>query len=565
MFLSETGQSLFEVLLALAIFTIAVTTIAHLFLGSHYSAIHSLEKTQAILLAKEGIEAVRSIRDANFENITTTTNAGIVLVDNKWTLQNAPDKIDKFTRRIDIGEVDTGIWQVTSTVTWISPTGRQFAVSLSEYLTSWRLPTPTAGLIGWWQMEDFNGTLVLDSSDQGNHGIFYGGNNGTLNGPTWTTSTSKIGAALSFDGTDDYVSIPDSPSLSPTSAITISAWVILNATGTNWQPISFKEGPEGRAWWLGFFPGNPARIHWSNGGLSTWDLSCDIPSALNTWRHIVATYQSGGIGRKIFVDGTLICSDTATGNLLDTSGNVYIGGGGWQPINGAIDEVRIYNRALSAEEIGAIYNQGLGSQAAIRDGLVGEWRFDEATGTIAYDTSQWVNGKVGNWALSFDGFDDYVDTLTPNPGAGAFSVCAWIKSPTKSGRIIAQDETNSPGGWALSLGDPGTLNDVRFYYRGAGTVNLDAMGLNLTDGNWHFLCGVRDPSIGKREIYHNGSLVASLTGDTFSTSSAEKIIIGGESSSSTDYPISQIRAIIDEVRIYNRALSQTEIRFLYGR
>ncbi len=168
-------------------------------------------------------------------------------------------------------------------------------------------------------------------------------------GPTWVAG--KFGKGLSFDGVDDHVSAPDSPSLSPTSGITIAAWVKLNTAGSNWQPISFKEGPEGRAWWFGFFPGRADRIHWSNGGLSIWDLSCDIPSALNTWRYIVVTYESGGIGRKMFVNGALICSDISTGNLLDTSGTLYIGGGGWQPINGIIDDVMIFSRALTPDEI----------------------------------------------------------------------------------------------------------------------------------------------------------------------------------------------------------------------
>jgi hypothetical protein len=208
------------------------------------------------------------------------------------------------------------------------------------------------------------------------------------------------------------------------------------------------------------------------------------------------------------------------------------------------------------------------------DGLVLSFHFNEGSGTVAYDSSgngnngnlvngpTWVDGKFGK-ALSFDGVDDYVDTPTPNPGSGAFTVCAWIKSPTHGGRIIAQDETNTLGGWALSLGDPGTLNDVRFYYRGATTVILDAVGLGLTDGSWHFLCGVRDPSAGTRKIYHNGVNVASLTGDTYTANPAQKVIIGGESSTSTEYPLVQFGGIIDEVRIYNRALSDAEIQALY--
>ncbi|MEM5815124.1 MAG: DUF2341 domain-containing protein [Candidatus Aenigmatarchaeota archaeon] len=208
-------------------------------------------------------------------------------------------------------------------------------------------------------------------------------------------------------------------------------------------------------------------------------------------------------------------------------------------------------------------------------GLIASWHFNEGNGTIALDSSgnnnngnlvngpTWVDGKFGK-ALSFDGVNDYVDTPTPNPGGGSFTVCAWIKNPTDAGRIVAQDETNPSGGWALSLGDPGTLNDVRFYYRGASVVILDAKGLGLTDGAWHFICGVRDPTAGTRKIYHNGVIVAQITsGDTYTANPAQKVIIGGESSASAEYPGVLIGAIIDEVKIYNRALSDSEIQALY--
>ncbi len=196
---------------------------------------------------------------------------------------------------------------------------------------------------GYWKFDEGSGSTAMDSN----------GNNGQLGPacpdcPVWQPSGNcKHGQCLLLDGNNDFITATDTPSLSPSSAITIEVWVKLNAAGGYWQPISFKEGPEGRAWWYGFFPGRADRIHWSNGGLSIWDLSCDIPSALNTWRHIVVTYQSGGVGRKMYVDGALVCSDTATGNLVDASGNLYIGGGGWQPINGNMDEVRILNVARS--------------------------------------------------------------------------------------------------------------------------------------------------------------------------------------------------------------------------
>jgi hypothetical protein len=139
----ESGQSLFEVLLALAVFAMAIAAIAHLFLGAHYSTAYSVEKSQAVLLAKEGIEAVRSIRDADFENIAAKTNIGIELVANKWqfTGDELPDVTEKFTRAINIivGPLYAEAWQVESIVTWTSVTGNTAEVSFIEYLAPWRL------------------------------------------------------------------------------------------------------------------------------------------------------------------------------------------------------------------------------------------------------------------------------------------------------------------------------------------------------------------------------------------------------------------------------------------
>jgi len=102
---------------------------------------------------------------------------------------------------------------------------------------------------------------------------------------------------------------------------------------------------------FGIFPGRADELHWSNGGLSIWNVDCVIPSALNTWRHIVATYQNG-VGRRVYVDGNLICSDAASGTLVTSNAPVIIGGGEKE----LMDDFKIYNRALSLTEIQAEYS-----------------------------------------------------------------------------------------------------------------------------------------------------------------------------------------------------------------
>jgi len=132
------GQSLIEILLAITIFITGVAAVSSLFLSSHISSSQSAERAQAIFLAKEGIEAVRAIRDFNFENLTNGAY-GIELVGGKWqTTGDWPDTTeDKFERTIEIGDVQEGVKIITSTVEWQSISGAR-SVSFNEHLTDWR-------------------------------------------------------------------------------------------------------------------------------------------------------------------------------------------------------------------------------------------------------------------------------------------------------------------------------------------------------------------------------------------------------------------------------------------
>jgi hypothetical protein len=84
--------------------------------------------------------------------------------------------------------------------------------------------------------------------------------------------------------------VPNSQSLNPSNEITIILWVQLLNTKSDHVPLSHK-GDSPRTWWFGFRPNSATTIHWSNAGLTTWNLDFNIPSALNTWRFIAVTYK----------------------------------------------------------------------------------------------------------------------------------------------------------------------------------------------------------------------------------------------------------------------------------
>lgn len=103
----QKGFSLIELLVAMTVFTIGVSSVIFLTLDAHTVSRRSTERTQAILLAQEGLEATRSIRDGDFENLVNGSH-GLVLQDGKWVFSNTSDTVGKFTRTVSVVNTTVG-------------------------------------------------------------------------------------------------------------------------------------------------------------------------------------------------------------------------------------------------------------------------------------------------------------------------------------------------------------------------------------------------------------------------------------------------------------------------
>jgi hypothetical protein len=198
------------------------------------------------------------------------------------------------------------------------------------------------GMVDWWT-----------GNDTANDSV--GTNNGTLMGGV-SYAPGEVGQAFLFDGSSGYVSIPDSPSLdSFVTNITIEAWIKVNQTNQNsdWRGIVVKGNND--SWRLQATP-DIARVDFTGVGLSG-----EVTGTRNIndekWHHVAGVYD--GAKLYVYVDGTLDASIAATGSMVQTREPLAIGNhtGGYAPyfFNGLIDEGSIYNRALSAAEIQAIY------------------------------------------------------------------------------------------------------------------------------------------------------------------------------------------------------------------
>ncbi|HTL56951.1 MAG TPA: LamG-like jellyroll fold domain-containing protein [Candidatus Limnocylindrales bacterium] len=223
------------------------------------------------------------------------------------------------------------------------------AVSSNAVLTVNPAPpcTPAPhGLVGWWRAEG----NALDE---------IGGNTGSIvNGTGF--SQGEVGGAFDFDGIDQLIRIPDAPALNPPAALTLEAWVFIRVFSHESVAIIGKDDPYSplRQYLIGM--GNKTG-HWAfrahvgtPGNYSNFDGHTALTNY--TWYHVAMTYDGSAL--KLFVNGNLDGSLPVTGPITVSDMPLLIGGhaeGPWN-FNGVVDEVSLYNRALSSSEIQSIYD-----------------------------------------------------------------------------------------------------------------------------------------------------------------------------------------------------------------
>lgn len=201
---------------------------------------------------------------------------------------------------------------------------------------------PPGGLVAAWSFNEGAGSTLTDGSG--------GGNTGTVVGPTWTAA-GKYGGALTFDGTNDYVTVPDAASLDLGSSMTLEAWVRPTAS-SGWRTVLLKETPTSLAYSLYSASGTNRPSVWIDGTSSVGSAALTT----SAWSHVAATYNGSRL--RVYVNGVLRADRAVTTPVPVSTGPLKIGGnavwGEW--FAGQIDEVRMYDRVLTAAEIAADMN-----------------------------------------------------------------------------------------------------------------------------------------------------------------------------------------------------------------
>jgi hypothetical protein len=267
--------------------------------------------------------------------------------------------------------------------------------------------------VGWWRMGDNDGGTGTTITDQGS-----GSNDGTLGGgPTFSTDV-PVGPltntySLSLDGTDDYVALGNSSDLAP-SNITVSLWFKASGTVGTFNYLFAREGALYGSYLLRYTSANKFNIFIGHAGGSTTDITSSSTYTLTDWHHVAFTYDQTNL--KLYVDGSeaaSVAKTTAIDYTPSTSygtDNTYIGKGTFADnTEGLIDEVAIFNSALSASDITSIYNSGTPDDLSSYS-PVGWWRMgdnDSGTGTTITDQGSGgndgtiENGSSGNTSPAY--------------------------------------------------------------------------------------------------------------------------------------------------------------------
>jgi parallel beta-helix repeat protein len=313
-------------------------------------------------------------------------------------------------------------------------------------------------LIGRWKLDEGTGTTAIDSS------VFR--NNGNIYGASWFTGC-KYGKCLKFDGVNDYVEVPNSVSLNIIGPMTIESWIYpqFGSQNRNFAAVT-KMVPSGSgagskfALELGWGTTPVPITFWIYDG--DWQgLSSTTNLADNIWYHVVGVYDGSYI--RIYINGVEEGTPVAQGNPSSSYETLQIGSsqkenrwGKW-----IIDEVKIYNRALSAEEIRQEYANGTSGKNIIGGPYIGGNFWSDYNGVDTSNPSDGIgdtfvpytsNGNIANGG-------DYLPLTTTKLNFTITSCPSTINNPG----IYALNQSLSSNGTCITINSTNVTLDCKGY------------------------------------------------------------------------------------------------------
>jgi hypothetical protein len=455
-----------------------------------------------------------------------------------------------------------------------------------------------ANPVGWWKNDEGTGTSTIND--------FSGSTNDlTMNNfesTDWAQYTrfAQQSYALTFDGSNEYLSRTDDDDFDfGTGDFSVSAWVKHNgAIATSDDFILTKADTTTGGYKLYMDP--TGDLCFATDDDNAWtpdDAACTtgVDYDDSTWHHVVGVIDTTADRNKLYVDGILVSSVVLNSNSRSSNNALYVGmdrdgsTGGW---DGQIDEVRIYNYALSNAQVAYHFNRSApfawykldecsGTAAnnsaplvsggdAGYDGTItiGAGGGEDTIGDCSTSSTAWGNGATGkfNGSLDFDGTDDYIDigdlsAFEPND-SGSFTIEAWVNRDSfTSIDVIASkdDDTGSTtlDGWFLTL----QASDIIIFSLNDSTnahTAATAAPNTITATGWNHIVAIY--SNDTSNIYLNGVLAATGGGNLTNTvDNTVSVRIGSESDGGNPFD-----GKIDNVKFYNSYFTEDQVKKLYN-
>jgi len=393
-------------------------------------------------------------------------------------------------------------------------------------------------------------------------------NTGTLiNGPSYDSAN---GGSISFDGTNDYMSVPSLSGTSfPQTTGTISLWYYLDSTGSFAGSIFDRQNADGRNhYYISTVSGNIYVGAYYSTGIQPFSFSYGV--SYDNWYHLVLTYNSSGTA-TFYINGNNFDYSISVNSFQPSGQFVGFGSPTTYPVKGKSFSLMIYNRVLSQVEVLQNYYAGL-QRLIPTDNLV-LWLDGQNTNTNVIDpttandmSGNNYNGTFQNGAklsyydavrtFYFDGTNDLlttsVNTLSLN---NTWTV--WVK------RIQSNNFYNMFMGMYLPYFAFRADGNITFSNNIGGNQQTVNAFQNLSDNVWYHMSFVSSYAVGSTtmSIYINGNLVSQ---DLFAggqiTTPNDVLRLGDWTTSGTSYPFN---GKIGDVRFYNRELTSTEITNIY--
>ncbi len=403
-------------------------------------------------------------------------------------------------------------------------------------------------------MNENAGSTAADASGNGNEGVLSGGAGWDSNG--------HVHGALSFDGVDDVLSVPHSPELAlgkDNADFSVALWVFLRGTfAGSFRTLLHKGDAIAARTPSLFLRPDSNRIHYRVSTPYDWNQGGESVAAvpLNTWTHLALV--KSGTSLRLYFNGVLDSQAEIPAGVIANNLPLYIGDDpSFAGVNARIDEVRLYCRALSEQDLFDLVH------------LVGFWRFAEGRGPLSLDASAYHHDAMlgnaslmpswlphaDNYALGFDGLDDIL-TVPDAPALrlgtdnADFSVALWVRL-----------QESAPGRWRV-LAHKGNANTARtfslflwpdsdrIHYRvstpfdwNQGGDSVASLPLNL----WTHVALVKHGL--NLRLYLDGVLDSQVTLPAATVGNDQPLYIGD------DPWFAPLNGLLDDLRLYDGALS----------